>query len=40
MNMMGLFVGNLKVEIKGFVGNFLGKILELNSRVARSHISR
>jgi hypothetical protein len=39
-NMMALFVGNLKVEIKGFVGIFLGKILELNSRVARSHISR
>jgi hypothetical protein len=38
--MMGWFVGNLKVEIKGFVGNFWGKILELNSRVAISHISK
>jgi hypothetical protein len=37
---MGLFVGNLRVEIKGFVANFLGKFFELNSRVARSHISR
>jgi len=38
MIMMGLFVGNLRAEIKGLVGKFLGKILELNSRVVRSQI--
>jgi hypothetical protein len=38
--MMGRLVGNLRVEIKGFVGKFLGKFFKLNFRATRSHISR